>query len=57
MQASAFSVYQGGIVKIVSSYLESHFGEDFCIEEVGMKLTPEKKLRRQTLHSYFNDVA
>ena len=43
VQASAFSVYQGGIVKIVSSYLDSHFREDFCIEEVGMKLTPENK--------------
>jgi hypothetical protein len=43
--ASIFSVYQGGTMKFISSYLDSHFSENFTIHEVGMKLIPEDQSR------------
>ncbi|PIR35931.1 MAG: hypothetical protein COV37_05935 [Bdellovibrio sp. CG11_big_fil_rev_8_21_14_0_20_39_38] len=42
-------------MKVISSYLDSHFNENFTIHEVGMKLTPEHqskiRMRLQSLES------
>lgn len=40
--ALTFSVYQGGTMKTLSSYLDSHFKENFIIHEVDLKLIPEQ---------------